>query len=85
MTDVNTELFKRISPEKIEIIKNLTQAELSGVSKATVLRIVKEAGRRNPGTRNYPPRQKSRKQMELRSERNMAQQRETICHGLYSA
>ena len=54
MTDVNTELFKRISPEKkIEIIKNLTQAELFGVSEATLLRIVKDAGRRNPGTRNY--------------------------------
>ena len=54
MTNVNIELFKRTSPErKLELIKNLTQAELSGVSKATVLRIVKEAGRRNPGTRNY--------------------------------
>ena len=54
MTDVNTELFKRTSPErKIEIIKHLAQAELSGVSKTTMLRIVKEAGRRNPGIRNY--------------------------------
>ena len=54
MTDVNTELFKRTSPErKIEIIKDLTQAELSGVLKTTIFRIVKEAGRRNPGTRNY--------------------------------
>lgn len=54
MTDVNIELFKRISlKKKIEIIKNLTQAELSGVSETTLLRIVKEAGRRNPGTRNY--------------------------------
>ncbi len=54
MTDVNIELFKRTTPErKIEIIKNLTQTELSGVSEATILRIIKEAGRRNPGTRNY--------------------------------
>ena len=54
MTNVNTELFKRTSPEKkIEIIKNLTQTELSGVSETTLLRIVKEAGHRNPGTRNY--------------------------------
>lgn len=53
MTDVNIELFKRTSPErKIELIKNLTQAELSGVSETTLLRITKEAGRRNPGTRN---------------------------------
>ena len=54
MTDVNTEIFKRMSPEKkIEIVRNLTQAELSGISKTTILRIIKEAGRRNPGTRNY--------------------------------
>ena len=53
MTDVNIELFKRTSAErKIEIVKNLTQTELSGVSHETLLRIVKEAGRRNPGTRN---------------------------------
>ena len=54
MTDVNIELFKKTPPErKIELIRNLTQTELSGVSKTTLLRIVKEAGRRNPGTRNY--------------------------------
>lgn len=54
MTDVNIELFKKTSPDrKVELIRNLTQAELSGVSKTTILRIIKEAGRRNPGTRNY--------------------------------
>ena len=54
MTDVNMELFKRTSPEKkIEIINNLTQTELFGVSETTLLQIIKEAGRRNPGTRNY--------------------------------
>ena len=54
MTDVNIELFKRMSPErKIELIRNLTQAELSGVLETTLLRIIKEVGRRNPGTRNY--------------------------------
>ena len=54
MTNVNTEFFKKTSPEKkIEIIKNLTQTELSGVSETTLLRIVKEVGRRNSGTRNY--------------------------------
>ena len=54
MTDVNIEFFKRTAPErKMEIGKNLTQTELYGISEATILRIVKEAGRRNPGTRNY--------------------------------
>lgn len=54
MTNVNIELFKRMSLErKTEMINNLTQTELSRVSEATLLRIVKEAGRRNPGTRNY--------------------------------
>lgn len=54
MTNVNTELFKRTSPvRKIEIIKNLTQEELSIVSETTILRIVKETGRRIRGTRDY--------------------------------
>ena len=54
MIDVNTELFKRTSPvRKIEIIKNLTQEELSIVSETTILRIVKETGRRIRGTRDY--------------------------------
>ena len=54
MTNVNIELFKRMSPEKkIEIINNLTQIELFGVLETTLLRIIKEAGHRNPGTRNY--------------------------------
>ena len=54
MTDINIELFKRTSPvRKIEIVNNLTQVELSSISKETILRIVKETGRRNSGTRNY--------------------------------
>lgn len=54
MTDINIELFKRTSPvRKIEIIKNFTQVELSSISKETILRIVKETGRINTGTRNY--------------------------------
>ena len=54
MADVNTKLFKRTSPvRKIEIIKNLTQEELSIVSETTILRIVKETGRRIRGTRDY--------------------------------
>lgn len=54
MINVNTELFKRISSvKKIEIVKNLEQDELSGVSKETILRIVKETGRRRKGTRDY--------------------------------
>lgn len=54
MTNVNTELFKRTSPvKKIDIIKNLTQTELTGVSEETILKIVKETGRRRKGTRDY--------------------------------
>lgn len=54
MTNINTELFKRTSPaKKIEIVKNLTQVELSRISEGTILRIVKETGRRRKGTRDY--------------------------------
>lgn len=54
MTNINTELFRRTSPvKKIEIVKNLTQVELSRTSEGTILRIVKEIGRRRKGTRDY--------------------------------
>ncbi len=54
MIDVNTELFKRTAPvRKIGIIENLKQEELLGISKGTILRIVKETGRRKTGSRNY--------------------------------
>lgn len=54
MADVNTKLFKRTSPvKKIEIIENLKQDELTGVSEETILKIVKETGRRRKGTRDY--------------------------------
>lgn len=54
MIDVNTELFKRTAPvRKIGIIENLKQDELLGISKETILRIVKETGRRKTGSRNY--------------------------------
>lgn len=54
MINVNTELFKRTTPvKKIEIIKNLTQDELSRVTEETILKIVKETGRRLTGSRNY--------------------------------
>ena len=54
MPNVNIELFKRTSPVKrIETVRNLTQVELAGISEETILRIVKEVGRRNSGTRNY--------------------------------
>lgn len=54
MIDVNIELFKRTTPvKKIEIIENLKQEELSRVSETTILRIVKETGRRKIGSRNY--------------------------------
>lgn len=46
-TNINVELFKRYAPKKkIEIIKNLTDEELSAVSTATITRVVKEAGRK---------------------------------------
>lgn len=54
MIDVNTELFKRTAPvRKIGIIENLKQDELLGISKETIIRIVKEIGRRKIGARNY--------------------------------
>lgn len=54
MIDVNTELFKRTAPvRKIGIIENLKQDELLGISKETIIRIVKEIGRRKTGSRNY--------------------------------
>lgn len=50
MPNVNIELFKRTSPVKrIETVRNLTQVELAGISEETILRIVKEVGRRNSG------------------------------------
>lgn len=43
--NINIELFKRYKPEnKLEMIKNLTQDELLNVTKATILRVIKEAG-----------------------------------------
>lgn len=54
MIDVNTELFKRTAPvRKIGIIENLKQDELLGISKETIIRIVKEIGRRKTDSRNY--------------------------------
>lgn len=54
MIDVNTELFKRTAPvRKIGIIENLKQDELLGISKETIIRIVKEIGRRKIDSRNY--------------------------------
>ena len=44
--NINIELFKKYKPDnKLEMIKNLTQAELLNVTKATILRIIKEAGK----------------------------------------
>ena len=54
MINVNIELFKRTTPvKKIEIIENLTQTELGRVTEETILKIVKETGRRRKGTRDY--------------------------------
>lgn len=45
-TNINTELFKRYaSKKKLEIINSLSENELLSISYATVLRIIKEAGK----------------------------------------
>ena len=45
-TNINQELFKRYAPKKkLEIINNLTTAELLATTPETVKRIAKEAGR----------------------------------------
>ena len=45
-TNINQELFKRYAPKKkLEIINNLTTAELLATTPETIKRIVKEAGR----------------------------------------
>ena len=45
-TNINVELFKRYAPKKkLEIINNLTTAELLATTPETLMRIVKEAGR----------------------------------------
>lgn len=48
--DLNTELFRRISPDKkLEMIKKATQSELLSLSRPSVERMVKETGTRiNP-------------------------------------
>ena len=44
-TNINEELFKRYAPKKkLEIINNLTAAELLATTPETVKRIAKEAG-----------------------------------------
>ena len=46
-TNINQIIFTRTQPNrKIEIIKNLTEAELLATTEATITKIVKEAGRR---------------------------------------
>ena len=45
VTNINQELFKRYAPKKkLEIINNLTTAELLATTPETLMRIVKEAG-----------------------------------------
>ena len=52
--DINTELFRRTSPaKKLTIINNLKQNEVLNISEETIIRMVKETGRRTKGTRNY--------------------------------
>ena len=52
MTDINIELFKRYQPKrKLEIIESLTNKELLNVKESTVIRIVKETGTFNYGSK----------------------------------
>ena len=45
-TNINQELFKRYAPKKkLEVINNLTTAELLATTPETIMRIAKEAGR----------------------------------------
>ena len=45
-TNINVELFKRYAPKKkLEIINNLTTAELLATTPETIKRIAKETGR----------------------------------------
>ena len=45
-TNINTELFKRYAPKrKIQIIEKLTDDELLAITPATIIRMVKEAGK----------------------------------------
>lgn len=52
MTDINIELFKRYQPKKkLEIIESLTDKELLNLKESTVIRIVKETGTFNYGSK----------------------------------
>ena len=45
-TNINTELFKRYAPKrKIQIIEKLTDDELLAITPATIIRMVREAGK----------------------------------------
>ena len=49
-TNINVELFKRYAPKKkLEIINSLSENELLSISYATILRIIKEAGKGDSG------------------------------------
>ena len=51
--NINQEVFKRYNPKKkLEIINNLTTAELLATTPETLMRIVKEAGTRGGTVRN---------------------------------
>ena len=52
-TNINQEVFKKYAPKKkLEIINNLTTAELLATTPETVKRIAKEAGRRTGKSRD---------------------------------
>ncbi len=46
MTNINIELFKRYAPtKKLEIINGLNEKELMAVTQATIIKVIREAGR----------------------------------------
>lgn len=52
-TNINQFIFTRTAPKKkLEVIENLTQSELLGITEATISRIIKEAGTGKPKSHN---------------------------------
>lgn len=51
--DINKIIFTRTgAAKKVEIVNNLTEAELLSINYATILRVVKEAGTKQSNSRN---------------------------------
>lgn len=51
--NINNIIFSRTAPaKKVEIVKNLTEAELLSINYATILRVVKDTGIKQSNSRN---------------------------------